>query len=86
MSIIISIIGDATRSFLVLMCQKSFLKTATETCFVRHLADSQLSGPPYYHIHVIFSDINQILNWPAVFCYMNMTTFIPIKLSVWTNR
>ena len=86
MSIIISIIGDATRPFLVLMCQQSFLKTATVTCFARHLADSQLSGPFIYHIHVIFSDINQTLNWPASFCHMNMTTFIPIKLSVWTNR
>ena len=79
MSIIISIIGDATRLFLVLMCQQSFLKTATVTCFARHLADSQLSGPLIYHIHVIFSDINQTLNWPASFCHMNMTHLYPLS-------
>ena len=79
MSIIISIIGDATRPFLVLMCQQSFLKTATVTCFARHLADSQLSGPLIYHIHVIFSDINQTLNWPASFCHMNMTHLYPLS-------
>ena len=44
MFIVKSIIGDATR-YCVSMCQQSFLRTATVTRFVRHLADSQLSGP-----------------------------------------